>query len=162
MIGLLNLSIFVISASLIIANHDFTYGFRRGSSSACRGRRCLKYVNKLKSQIQELLETHGEWGSWSDWSDCRSTSFCGKGFTTRNRSCTPHYAPDWFCQSPPKKIFFTIPPKILHNINMRSHKKFCAKKMIFRGVFGLFYQKYPKGGPLENFEKKTIFFLNPP
>ena len=35
--------------------------------------------------------------------------------------------------------------------------------MIFRGVFGLFYQKYPKGGPLENFEKhKKIFFLQSP
>ena len=66
-----------------------------------------------------------------------------------------------------KKNFFekkTIIPKILHNTHMRSHKKFCAKKMSFRGVFGLFYQKYPKGGPLENFEKKTkkFFFLNPP
>ena len=69
-----------------------------------------------------------------------------------------------FVRAPPKKFFFTIPPKILHNINMRWHKKFRDKKMIFRGVFGLFYQKYPKGGPLENFEKKTknFFFLNPP
>ena len=61
-----------------------------------------------------------------------------------------------FVRAPPKKIFFekkTIIPKILHNTHMRSHKKFGAKKMIFRGVFGLFYQKYPKGGPLENFEK---------
>ena len=35
--------------------------------------------------------------------------------------------------------------------------------MIFRGVFGLFYQKYPKGGPLENFEKnkKKNFFESP-
>ena len=66
-----------------------------------------------------------------------------------------------------KKIFFekkTIIPKILHNTHMRSHKKFCAKKMSFRGVFGLFYQKYPKGGPLENFEKnkKKFFFTIPP
>ena len=62
----------------------------------------------------------------------------------------------------PKKFFFekkTIIPKILHNTHMRSHKKFCAKKMSFRGVFGLFYQKYPKGGPLENFEKKQFFFF---
>ena len=34
-----------------------------------------------------------------------------------------------------KKNFFGIPPKILHNINIRSHKKFWAKKMIFRGAF---------------------------
>ena len=69
-----------------------------------------------------------------------------------------------FVRAPPKKFFFTIPPRILHNINMRSHKKSRAKKMIFRGVFGLFYQKYPKGGPSENFEKnkKIFFFLNPP
>ena len=28
--------------------------------------------------------------------------------------------------------------------------------MIFRGAFGLFSKKYPKGGPLENFEKKIL------
>ena len=53
--------------------------------------------------------------------------------------------------------FFCHPPKILHNTHMRSHKKFWAKKMIFRGVFGLFYQKYPKGGPLENFFFSFLF-----
>ena len=36
-----------------------------------------------------------------------------------------------------KKIeFFCHPSKILHNTHMRSHKKFWAKKMIFRGAFG--------------------------
>ena len=59
---------------------------------------------------------------------------------------------------PPKNVFFTISPKILHNTNMRSHKKFHAKKMIFRGASGTFYQNYAKGGTLEHFEKKNIFF----
>ena len=58
--------------------------------------------------------------------------------------------------------FFSTPPKILHDTHMRSDKKIRAKKTIFRGAFGLFSQKYPKRGPLENFEKKIffgIFFL---
>ena len=41
----------------------------------------------------------------------------------------------WKILKKTKKNFFTIPPKILHNTHMRSHKKFRAKKMIFRGVF---------------------------
>ena len=45
------------------------------------------------------------------------------------------------------------------NTDMRSHKKFRAKKTNFRGAFGLFSQKYPKGGPLENFF--FSFLLNP-
>ena len=79
MITLLKLSIFLISASLTIASK----------------KRCLRNVKKLKKQNEELqniiqeLETDGEWGSWSGWSDCRSSSFCGRGFTTRSRSCTP-------------------------------------------------------------------------
>ena len=32
--------------------------------------------------------------------------------------------------------FFSSPPKILYNTHMKSHKKFRAKKMIFRGAFG--------------------------
>ena len=77
MITLLKLSIFLISASLTIASK----------------KRCLRNVKKLNKQNEELqniiqeLETDGEWGSWSGWSAC--SSFCGKGFTTRNRSCTP-------------------------------------------------------------------------
>ena len=76
---LLKLSIFVLSASLTIASK----------------KRCLKNVRRLKKQnaqlksIIEELESDGEWGSWSGWSDCRSSSFCGRGFTTRSRSCTP-------------------------------------------------------------------------
>ena len=81
--ALLKLLIFVLSASLTIAT-----------------RRCCRNVKKLKKQNEQLkiqneqlesqiaeLETDGEWGSWSGWSAC--SSFCGKGFTTRNRSCTP-------------------------------------------------------------------------
>ena len=49
-----------------------------------------------------------------------------------------------------------IPPKILHNINMRSHKKFCAKKMIFRGAFGLFYQKYQKNQSGQGNQKANL------
>ena len=85
MITLLKLSIFVLSASLTIA-----------SKRCCRNVKKLKKQNKqLQLQNEELestikeLETDGEWGSWSSWSDCRSSSFCGKGFTTRSRSCTP-------------------------------------------------------------------------
>ena len=52
-------------------------------------------------------------------------------------------------------IFHQIQP--IQNTHIRSHKKFRAKKTIFRGAFGLFSQKYPKGGPLENFEKKYFF-----
>ena len=42
----------------------------------------------------------------------------------------------WKILKKTKKKFFLIPPKILHNTHMRSHKKFRAKKMIFRGAFG--------------------------
>ena len=82
---LLKLSIIVISASLTIASK----------------KRCLKNVKKLKKQNEELksiieeLESDGEWGSWSGWSGCRSSSFCGRGFTTRDRSCTP---PGKYCE----------------------------------------------------------------
>ena len=82
---LLKLSIFVLSASLTIASK----------------KRCLKNVRRLKKQnaqlksIIEELESDGEWGSWSSWSGCRSSSFCGKGFTTRSRSCTP---PGKYCE----------------------------------------------------------------
>ena len=92
MIALLKLSMFVISASLTIA-----------SKRCCRNVKKLKKQNKqLKIQNEQLqvqneqlesiiveLESDGEWGSWSGWSDCRSSSFCGRGFTTRSRSCTP-------------------------------------------------------------------------
>ena len=85
MITLLKLSILVLSTSLTIA-----------SKRCCRNVKKLKKQNKqLQLQNEELestikeLETDGEWGSWSSWSDCRSSSFCGKGFTTRSRSCTP-------------------------------------------------------------------------
>ena len=106
MIAILKLSILLISASLTIA-----------SKRCCRNVKKLKKQNKqlqiqnkqlqiqndqlqvqneqlqlqneqLESIIQEL-ETDGEWGSWSGWSACRSISFCGRGFTTRSRSCTP-------------------------------------------------------------------------
>ena len=110
MISLLNLSIFVISASLTITYNDFFYSFRKSSSgcrkelNVCKSRhkRCLNNARKLKRQNKQLqieiedleeyveeLETEGEWGSWSGWSACRSISFCGRGFTTRSRSCTP-------------------------------------------------------------------------
>ena len=112
---LLKLSIIVISASLNIAYNDFIYG--RSRSSGCRKqlnvckskhKRCLKSARKWKTlseqlqiEIEELegyveeLETHGEWGSWSGWSACRSSSFCGRGFTTRSRMCTP---PGKYCE----------------------------------------------------------------
>ena len=65
----------------------------------------------------------------------------------------------WKILKKTKKKNFWIPPKILHNTHMRSHKKIRAKKTIFRGAFGLFSQKYPKGGPLENLEKKKLIFF---
>ena len=91
MITLLKLSIFLISASLTMAT-----------------KRCCRNVKKLKKQNEQLkiqnaqlesiieeLEADGEWGSWSGWSDCRSSSFCGRGFATRSRSCTP---PGKYCE----------------------------------------------------------------
>ena len=101
--AILNLSIFVISASFTIAFNDDFF-----KSSKSRHKRCLNNARKLKRQNKQLqieiadleeyveeLETDGEWGSWSGWSGCRSSSFCGKGFTTRNRSCTP---PGKYCE----------------------------------------------------------------
>ena len=114
MISLLNLSIFVISASLTITYNDFFYSFRKSSSgcrkelNVCKSRhkRCLNNARKLKRQNKQLqieiedleeyveeLETEGEWGSWSGWSAC--SSFCGRGFTTRSRMCTP---PGKYCE----------------------------------------------------------------
>ena len=86
MITLLKLSIFVISASLTIA-----------TKRCCRNAKKLKKQNEqLKIQNEQLeniiqeLEADGEWGSWSGWSACSTSSFtCRRGFTTRNRSCTP-------------------------------------------------------------------------
>ena len=99
MITLLKLSIFLISASLTIA-----------TKRCCRNVKKLKKQNKqLKIQNEQLqvqneqlqiqneqlesiieeLESDGEWGSWSSWSACKSSSFCGIGFATRSRSCTP-------------------------------------------------------------------------
>ena len=105
MIALLKLSIFVISASFIEANHDYKFIKDSGNDlTVCKkdlkdsiklSKRYLRKIMRLKklneqleSQIEEL-ESDGEWGSWSGWSDCRSSSFCGRGFTTRSRSCTP-------------------------------------------------------------------------
>ena len=92
MITLLKLSIFVILASLTMA-----------TKRCCRNVKKLKKQNKqLKIQNEQLqvqneqlesiieeLESDGEWGSWSSWSACKSSSFCGIGFATRSRSCTP-------------------------------------------------------------------------
>ena len=105
MIALLNLSIFVLSASFIKANYDFNFNKDSGNElTVCKkdlkdsiklSKRYLRKIRRLKKQNEQLesqieeLESDGEWGSWSGWSGCRSSSFCGKGFTTRNRSCTP-------------------------------------------------------------------------
>ena len=42
----------------------------------------------------------------------------------------------WKILKKQKKLNFFPPHKILYNTHMRSHKKFQAKKMIFRGAFG--------------------------
>ena len=93
MIVQLKLSIFVISASLTIIASKKN---RCKNVMKCKNVKILKNENEqLKIDIEELenyvkeLETDGEWGSWSGWSACRSSSFCGRGFTTRSRSCTP-------------------------------------------------------------------------
>ena len=109
MITLLKLSILVISASFIEANHDYNFIKESGNDlNVCKkdlkdsiklSKRYLRKIRRLKKQNEELesiiKETHGEWGSWSDWSACRSSSFCGRGFTTRSRSCTP---PGKYCE----------------------------------------------------------------
>ena len=109
MITLLKLSILVISASFIKANHDYNFIKESGNDlNVCKkdlkdyiklSKRYLRKIRRLKKQNEELesiiKETHGEWGSWSDWSACRSSSFCGRGFTTRSRSCTP---PGKYCE----------------------------------------------------------------
>ena len=109
MIALLKVSLFVISASFIEANNDFNFIKNGGNELiVCKkdlkdsiklSKRYLRKIRRLKKQNEELesiiKETHGEWGSWSDWSACRSSSFCGRGFTTRNRSCTP---PGKYCE----------------------------------------------------------------
>ena len=111
MITLLKLSILVISASFIEANHDYNFIKESGNDlNVCKkdlkdsiklSKRYLRKIRRLKKQNEQLesqieeLESDGEWGSWSGWSDCRSSSFCGKGFTTRSRSCTP---PGKYCE----------------------------------------------------------------
>ena len=108
MITLLKLSILVISASFIKANYDFNIKDSGNELTVCKkdlkdsiklSKRYLRKIRRLKKQNEELesiiKETHGEWGSWSDWSACRSSSFCGRGFTTRSRSCTP---PGKYCE----------------------------------------------------------------
>ena len=105
MIALLKVSLFVISASFIEANNDFNFIKNGGNELiVCKkdlkdsiklSKRYLRKLRRLKKQNEQLesiiqeLESDGEWGSWSGWSACRSSSFCGKGFTTRSRSCTP-------------------------------------------------------------------------
>ena len=111
MITLLNISIFVISASFIEANQDYIFIKDSGNDlNVCKkdlkdsiklSKRYLRKIRRLKKQNEQLesqieeLESDGEWGSWSGWSGCRSSSFCGKGFTTRSRSCTP---PGKYCE----------------------------------------------------------------
>ena len=102
----------VFNKKLKVSKEDLKYNRRKLTSKKrnCQGiiRRLKKQKDQLKIQNNQLqiqneelqsiiqeLEADGEWGSWSGWSACRSSSFCGRGFTTRSRSCTP---PGKYCE----------------------------------------------------------------